>query len=58
MDRLYLTQALTLLGGQEFETLIRGASLPTPAGFRLAELHFDSAAPEGSSQLFQTLVRA
>lgn len=57
VNRLYLTTALSLLGGEGYDTLTRGPGLARPAGFRLSELYLDATAPEGSSQLFHTLIR-
>lgn len=52
LDRLYLTLACRLLGGEGYDTLVRGRSLNPPAGMQLHELHHDPAAPEGAGQLF------
>ncbi len=52
LDRLYLTIACQLLGGDEIDTLTSGALLSPAQGMQLAELHHDPVAPAGAGQLF------
>jgi riboflavin biosynthesis pyrimidine reductase len=58
LDRLYLTIAQVLLGGEAFDTLTRGSILDPPRGFDLAELYLDRLAPTGLTQLLATFERA
>jgi len=58
MDRLYLTTALKALGGEGYDTLLKGPPLDPPAAFNVEALYLDTAAPEGSGQLFMTLQRS
>ena len=51
LDRLYLTLACQLLGGDEFDTLLYGDALSPAAGLSMTALHHDPTAPEGG-QLF------
>lgn len=55
LDRLYLSRALRILGGQSFDTLIRGVPLDPPARFDLRAIYWDAAASGGSDQLFCVL---
>ncbi|MFA9462016.1 RibD family protein [Thiohalorhabdus sp. Cl-TMA] len=55
LDRLYLTTALTALGGEGYDTLLKGPLLEPPAAFGLEELYLDWSAPRGVGQLFQVL---
>lgn len=57
VDRLYLTLALTLLGGETFDTLTFGPALAPPPGFRLHELYLDEHAPAGAGQLLLSVDR-
>lgn len=57
LDRLYLTQACRLLGGELFDTLLKGPQLVPPASFKLQALHYDAARPGGVEQLFLMLQR-
>ena len=59
LDRLYLTLACRMLGGQPFDTLLTGPELEPAARFTLKALHYDAEAPDGSDieQLFATLDR-
>lgn len=52
LDRLYLTISCHLLGGNTFDTLMRGDLLTPAARLQLREFHFDPATPEGAGQLF------
>ena len=51
LDRLYLTLACQLLGGQDFDTLLHGDALLPAAGLSMTALHHDPIAPDGG-QLF------
>jgi riboflavin biosynthesis pyrimidine reductase len=51
LDRLYLTLACQLLGGQDFDTLLHGDALLPAAGLSMTALHHDPTAPTGG-QLF------
>jgi riboflavin biosynthesis pyrimidine reductase len=53
LDRLYLTVALQVIGGEEVDTLSRGASLEPPAAFGLRSLYRDPA----GGQLFACFER-
>lgn len=57
LDRLYFTSALLTLGGERFDTLVRGQPFASPRGFSLAHLYYDPGAPVGASQLFMRLDR-
>ena len=57
VDRLYLTLAQTLLGGERYDTLTRGPALSPPAGLRLHELYLDEHAPAGAGQLLMSFDR-
>ncbi len=57
LDRLYLTQAARLLGGESFDTLLKGAQLDPPPAFHLQSLHYDAATPGGVEQWFLALRR-
>lgn len=52
LDRLYLTQACRILGGQSFETLLTGEQLDSPADFKLRSLYYDAAEAGAIEQLF------
>lgn len=52
VDRLYLTIAFQLLGGNIIDTLTSGNLLSPAQGMQLAELHHDPHAPAGAGQLF------
>ena len=51
LDRLYLTFAGRILGGEDFSTFVFGSHLEPAPRLQLAQLHFDPAAPEGCGQL-------
>ena len=51
IDRLYLTLVCTLLGGNAYDTLIRGEQLVPPVNMRLAGLCHDPHAPANAGQL-------
>ena len=42
-DRLYLTQAHRMLGGESFDTMVTGAQLDPPPAFDLRSAHYDAA---------------
>ena len=52
LDRLYLTIACQLLGGNGFDTLMRGDLLTPAVGLQLQHLHHDPVVPAGAGQLF------
>ena len=51
LDRLYLTQAGRLLGGDPFSTIVDGPLLDPPIGMRLSTLYYDPHALDGIGQL-------
>ncbi len=51
LDRLYLTFACTLLGGDNYDTLTHGRQLEPAANMPLAGLYHDPWAPEGCGQI-------
>lgn len=51
LNRLYLTIAHRLLGGERLATLVQGPQLPQPYDLRLETLYYDPHAPEGVGQL-------
>ena len=52
LDRLYLTLANRLLGGQPFSTIVEGSLLAPPAGMTLSTVVFDPSGLDGLGQLF------
>jgi riboflavin biosynthesis pyrimidine reductase len=52
VDRLYLTQVHTLLGGQCYDTLLESQVLEPAARFELEELYFDRGDDERQGQMF------
>ena len=52
IDRLYLTIAQQLLGGDGYDTLTRGALLDPVRGMQLVQLYHDPHSPEGAGQMF------
>lgn len=52
INRLYLTIAQQLLGGEVFDTLTRGPLLTPAQGLSLISLHHDTCAPANAGQLF------
>lgn len=52
VDRVYLTLAQVMLGGERYDTLTRGARLQPPPGFDLRALYLDPHAPAAAGQLF------
>lgn len=57
VDRLYLSIAQVVLGGEQGHTLTRGAPLDPAPGFALRELYHDPVAPPGAGQLFACFER-
>lgn len=57
VDRLYLTQVHTLLGGQCYDTLLEGALLRPAARFALEELHYDQGDDTRQGQFFSVYRR-
>jgi len=55
LDRLYLTVAQVLVGGEDFDTLTRGPVLEPARGMRPVEVYWDPAAPQGAGQMIQVL---
>jgi riboflavin biosynthesis pyrimidine reductase len=51
VDRLYLTIAQQLLGGDVFDTLSSGPLLAPAQGMQLVQLYHDTHAPDNSGQL-------
>jgi riboflavin biosynthesis pyrimidine reductase len=52
LDRLYLTYANRLLGGQPISTILEGPLLLPPVGLRINQVYLDPAGLEGLGQLF------
>jgi riboflavin biosynthesis pyrimidine reductase len=52
LNRLYLTYASRLLGGETYATILEGASLDPPADLTLNALYHDPLALDGLGQLF------
>lgn len=57
LDRLYLTHANRLLGGEPFSSIVEGALLDTAVGMRIAAITHDPVALDGLGQLFITYDR-
>lgn len=51
LDRLYLTLANRILGGEEFDTFVYGITLQPARRLRLEHLYYDPLAPEQCGQL-------
>lgn len=51
LDRLYLTTAARLLGGDEFATVVQGPTLAKPYDLQLDALYFDRGQPASGGQL-------
>lgn len=51
-NRLYLTQANRLLGGQPFSTIVDGSLLQPAVDLKINSIYLDSAALDGLGQLF------
>jgi riboflavin biosynthesis pyrimidine reductase len=52
LDRLYLTYANRILGGQPFSTIVDGDLIDPPVDFNLNSLYFDPLGLDGLGQLF------
>lgn len=57
LDTLFLTQALRVLGGRDFDTIVEGDVLDAAPAFELRTLCLDTHAPAGASQLLACLDR-
>lgn len=51
LDTLFLTHALRMLGGRNFDTIVKGDVLGTAPTFALRSLYLDTFAPDGAMQL-------
>ena len=58
LDRLYLTHAHRLLGGQPFSSIVEGDLLATAVGMTLHTVYFDPHALDGLGQLLVSYDRA
>lgn len=58
LDRLYLTLANRLLGGDSYSTLVEGPRLTPPADMHLHTVYHDAAGLDGLGQLFLSYQRA
>ncbi len=58
LDRLYLTFASRLLGGQEFATIVDGDLFAPAVGMTLSALYHDAQGLDGLGQLFAVYDRA
>lgn len=58
IDRLYLTFALRLIAGHDYDTLTRGHVLAPPLAWRLHELYFESFARAQPGLLYTSIERA
>jgi riboflavin biosynthesis pyrimidine reductase len=58
LDRLYLTLANRLLGGDLFSSIVEGPLLAPAAGMRLATVYLDAAGLDGLGQLLLSYQRA
>jgi riboflavin biosynthesis pyrimidine reductase len=58
LDRLYLTYANRLLGGQPFSSIVEGDLFAPPVDMGLNSVYFDPQALSGLGQLFVTYHRA
>ncbi len=58
LDRLYLTYANRLLGGQPFSSIVEGELFAPAVGMKLSSVYFDPHALDGLGQLFVTYHRA
>jgi len=57
LDRLYLTFANRLLGGEPFASILEGPLLDPPVDLQLNSLYFDPYAIGGLGQLFASYDR-
>lgn len=58
LDRLYITIASRILGGQPFSSIVDGDLLDPPVDFHLTNLYYDPYALEGVGQLLTSYRRA
>jgi riboflavin biosynthesis pyrimidine reductase len=52
LHRLYITQAHRLLGGDDFDTIVRGPRFVPPRDLKLNSLYYDATALEGAGQCY------
>ena len=52
LHRLYITQAHRLLGGDDFDTIVRGSHFVPPRDLKLKSLYYDATALEGAGQCY------
>lgn len=52
LNRLYITYASRILGGESYADIVKGALLEPAVNFNLNSLYLDPAGPDGQSQLF------
>ena len=52
LNRLYVTQANRLLGGQPYASIVEGVLFEPPVNLKLNTLYFDAAGLDGLGQLF------
>lgn len=57
LDRLYLTIAQRILGGDPYATIMEGPLLSSPADFKLRSLFFDPEAPDNVGQYYAAFDR-
>ncbi len=57
LDRLYLTIAHRILGGDPYASILEGALIDSPASFEIVSLFYDPEAPEGVGQFYATFDR-
>lgn len=58
LDRLYMTFANRLLGGEEFDTIVKGDLLKPAADLKMDSLYYDPFGVDGLGQLFVSYNRA
>jgi riboflavin biosynthesis pyrimidine reductase len=58
LDRLYLTTASRLLGGEPYASILEGPQLDPPLDLKLEALFFDPVGMDGLGQLFATYDRS
>jgi riboflavin biosynthesis pyrimidine reductase len=58
LDRLYLTFAHRILGGEPFSSIVEGPLFDLPRDFQLKSLYFDPVGLDGLGQLFACYDRA
>ncbi|MDF1499226.1 MAG: dihydrofolate reductase family protein [Anaerolineales bacterium] len=57
LDRLYLTFASRILGGDPFSSIVEGPLLGSPADFKIHSLYFDPQEPDNLGQFYATFDR-